>query len=452
MVEFDGPRPVDYQLVEELRAVVAEQLSDRTEAREDEGRPLTEEDKRQLTRALIGEQITQLATDAYRSGEQPLDGEAEDALAGAVFDHIHGLGRIQPLIDDPEVTDIEINGCDQVFVQRVGEDKRVRGPAVAESDEQLLELIQQTAKDRGRSERQFDETNWRLNMQLPSGARLEATQLVSRRPSVTIRCHNFKINRLEHLVELGTIDRRLYEFLRAVVLAGKNVLVAGETGTGKTTMLRCLLNEAPPEERLITVEDQPELAMHKFLDRHPNQVSLVAEEANSEGRGRVGLGELVRQTLRKNPDRVVLGEVMGAEALWMLKVMSQGNDGSMSTMHADDAQDALVRLDGYVTEADNRPSYRGVAKLIAAALDVVLFLDWVDGKRQLTEVLETGDAGGPDGLQVEADLLWHPGDDGRAVPTGNRMRELADDLAKVGFSGPIDTRATVQAAHEAGGL
>jgi Flp pilus assembly CpaF family ATPase len=254
------------------------------------------------------------------------------------------------------------------------------------------------------------------------------------RPAVTIRRHDFTIARLGNLVELGVIDDGLAAFLAAAVRAKLNLVVAGGTNTGKTTMLRCLLNEVPPEERVVTVEDNLEIGLDRFLDLHPDQVMWERRGANIEGHGEATLADCVRATLRQNPDRVIVGEIRGVEVIDMLRAMSQGNDGSMSSIHADSSKGAVVRLGMYTAEAglDEETSN----KWIANALDLVIHVGWVGGVRRVTSIREILDA---EARQIATNEIYRPAPDGRAVPApGPTIRnDTLDRLIDAGFDASL---------------
>ena len=363
-----------------LHRTVAEKLSEHLRSC-DGDHEMSVDDERALTRSLIAAELRRLAEEAYRNGQTPIDAAAETELADAVFDRVHGLGRLQPYIDDPDLANIHVNGCDNVWlVYRDG--TKIRGEAAADSDRELIDIIATAARRIGRSEKRWDQVSWELHLQLPGGERLHAVMGLTGRPAITIRRHDFTINRLKHLIDLGVIDEGLAAFLAAAVRAKLNLIVAGGTNTGKTTMLRCLLNEIPPEERVVTVEDNLEIGLDRFTDLHPDQVMWERRGANIEGRGEVTLADCVRATLRQNPDRVIVGEIRGVEVVDMLRAMSQGNDGSMSSIHADSSKGAIVRLGMYTAEAglDEQTSN----KWIANAVDLIIHLGWVEGVRRVT--------------------------------------------------------------------
>ncbi len=419
---------VDGDLSAKLHTKVAERLSEHLGTLDGEG-PLSLDDERALTRSLIAAELKTLAEDAYRNGGSPLDSATESELAEAVFDRVHGLGRLQPYIDDPDLSNIHVNGYDNVWlVYRDG--TKIRGEPAADSDQDLIDIVATAARRLGRSEKRWDQVSWELHLQLPGGERLHAVMGLTGRPVITIRRHDFTIHRLKHLIDLGVVDDSLSAFLSAAVGAKLNLIVAGGTNTGKTTMLRCLLNEIPPEERVVTVEDNLEIGLDRFSDLHPDQVMWERRGANIEGRGEATMADCVRATLRQNPDRVIVGEIRGVEVVDMLRAMSQGNDGSMSSIHADSSKGAIVRLGMYTAEAglDEETSN----KWIANAVDLIVHLGWVDGVRRVTSVREVLEA---EARQIATNEIYRPAPDGRAQPApGPTIRNTTlDRLVAAGF-------------------
>ncbi|MDE0804590.1 MAG: ATPase, T2SS/T4P/T4SS family [Acidimicrobiales bacterium] len=427
----DASVGVPLDVVHEVHARVGDALTDRHATDSDAGRPrMRVEDERALSRKLIGDELSRLASRALERGEQPLDEAQEAEVAVAVFDRLHGLGRLQPLLDDPAIRDIHISGHARVWLE-LRDGRKVRGPAVADSDGELIELVATAARRLGRSERRWDNARPELNMQLPNGDRLHALMAVSGRPVVTIRRHDFSISRLDELVDRGMVDSTMGEFLRAAVRSKRNLIVAGGTGTGKTTMLRCLINEIDADERLITIEDSLELGLEHFEDLHPDYESLEAREANTEGVGAFSLSDLVRAGLRMDPQRVIVGEVRGAEVLPMLLAMSQGNDGSMCSIHADSSKGVFGRLAMYAAMTRERLTPEVTNLLVAQAVDLIVHLGWVGGHRRITSVREV--TGLIEGGQIASNELWTPGPDGGAVPNVPPSDATAAALAGAGF-------------------
>jgi Flp pilus assembly CpaF family ATPase len=261
---------------------------------------------------------------------------------------------------------------------------------------------------------------------------------VSHRPVLSIRRHRLVRVFLRNLVELGAIDAGLEAFLAALVRARKNLIIAGGTGAGKTTMLRALLNEVPPEERLVTIENAFELGLHEpgLADLHPNVAALEAREANVEGEGEITMAELVRAGLRMNPSRVIVGEVLGDEIVSMLEAMSQGNDGSMGTIHATSSAYVWRRMAMYAAKSAMRLPAEVTYQVIDGAIDFVVFIAQRDERaiggplrRFVSSVREVT---GAEGQQVITNEVYRPGPDGRAVPNPGVLRRR-EDLELAGF-------------------
>lgn len=422
---------IDPALVAKLHRRVGESLTDAHVVHEQSGHGhMSIEDERALAHKLLTDELRLLASAAYAEGRSPLDERDEAKLSAAVLDRLHGLARLQPLLDDPNIRDIHISGAATVWLN-LRDGTKVRGPAVAESDDDLIELIATAARRIGRSERRWDNAHPELNLQLPNGDRLHALMAVSGRPTVSIRRHDFDIHRINQLVDRGVCDELLVSFLSAAVRARANIIVAGGTGTGKTTMLRCLINEIPSEERLITVEDSLEIGLERFADLHPDHETLEAREANTEGVGAFTLAELVRSGLRMDPQRVIVGEVRGAEVLPMLLAMSQGNDGSMCSIHADSSKGVFSRLAMYAAMTPERLIPDVTNLLVANAIDLIVHLGWVNGTRQVTSVREV--TGLVEGGQVVSNELWRPDELGAGVPAAPPSTKLAAQLEARGF-------------------
>lgn len=298
------PDDVPAELVARLQASVGEALAARRAEDEAAGRPRLEgDDARAFTRMLIARELARHSAAELAAGRPLLDDDVEAAVTEAVLDCVHGLRGIQPLLEDPDIRDIHISGTKPCWlVLRDG--TKVRGPKVAASDEELVELVASAARRLGRSERRFDLAHPELDLRLPNGDRLHGLMGVTAHPVVTIRRHDFALAWLYQLVQLGMMAVVLAAFLAAAVRARLNIIVAGGTGTGKTTLLRCLLNEVPADERIITVEDSAELGMEHFADLHPDQEAIESRVANTEGVGEYTLAKGVRAAQRMNPDRL----------------------------------------------------------------------------------------------------------------------------------------------------
>jgi pilus assembly protein CpaF len=421
----------DTSVVERLVRRVGDELTARQAAEMDAGRArLSTEDERQLAQALIAGELEVLAGEALRDGREPLDAVAERRLAVAVVDRLYGLGPLQELLTLEGVTNIAIAGADPVWLEYADGTKAIH-PPVVDTPGELVDLVANAARRLDRSEKRFDAANWELDMQLPNGDRLHAVLFPpASRPRVTIRRHNFDLHRLTHLVDAGTIDRTLESLLTAATLARLNVVIAGGTNSGKTTMLRCLINEIPAGERLITIEDSLEIGLERFADLHPDYETLTARTANTEGAGQITLAQLVRTGLRMSPDRVIVGEVRGDEILPMLLAMSQGNDGSLCTIHASTSKETFKRFQMYAAMTPERLDAETTNLLVANAVHLVVHIGWSAGRRVVTSIREVVDV---DGHQLVSNEIFQPGPDGRAVPGFPLRDDTMDRLIACGF-------------------
>ncbi len=410
---------MDQQLLRRLREEVADALS--KQRREDAASglpPMTSEDERQFARALISRVLEAHARAEIAAGRSPMSSADEAELADGIHAALYGVGRLQPLLDDPEVENIDINGYDNVFVGYANGDER-RMPPVADSDDELVELVQVLGAYSGLTSRPFDTANPQLDLRLPDGSRLSAVMGVTQRPALSIRRARIGRASLDMLVDNGTMTPHLASFLSSAVAARKNIMIAGATNAGKTTLLRALANEIPAQERLITVERALELGLGEFADLHPNVVAFEERLPNSEGLGAIGMAELVRRSLRMNPSRVIVGEVLGDEIVTMLNAMSQGNDGSLSTIHANSSLEVFNRICTYAIQSAERLPADATMMLIAGAIDFVIFVErrneYATGgglRRLITSVREVN---GVDGRVLSSEVFAE-GPDGLAVP------------------------------------
>jgi pilus assembly protein CpaF len=429
--------PADLKpLVRLFRREVADELTDRLRADEVADRPrMSPADQRQFGRQLINRRLERYAKEQLEQGLDPLSFEDESALAQAIHDALFGLGALQRLLEDETIENIDANGHADVWVTR-SDGSKERGPAIADSDEELIDILRMTAARVGLTERRFDNGSPSLNLQLPDGSRLFAVMAVTSKPSVAIRRHRFPKVFLDDLVGLGSIDVALREFLAAAVRARKNFIVCGGVDAGKTTLLRAMLNEVGPEERIVTIEDNLELGVDRYPDLHPDVVALEAREVNVEGEGEIDLATLVRWGLRMNPDRVIVGEVRGHEVIPMLNAMSQGNDGSMCTIHSNSSLSAFSKLAMYAVQAPERLNLEATNLMVANAINFVVHIGTaaVGGeggmRRFVSSVREIVGAEGP---LIMSNEVFVPGHDRRAVP-GSPLRDATlADLEAVGF-------------------
>jgi pilus assembly protein CpaF len=299
-------------------------------------------------------------------------------LIRRVIDEAIGLGVLEPLLADPTVTEIMVNGIDEIFVERDG---RIQRADINFSDEaQLYQTIDRIVSQ---VNRRVDESSPMVDARLPTGERVNVIipPLALRGPTITIRRFP-RLFTLEQLVALESVDRATEQLLRAFVRAKLNVVISGGTGAGKTTLLNALSAAVPGTERVITVEDNAELRMQQ-----PHVVSLEARPPNVEGRGEVTIRDLVRNSLRMRPDRIIVGEVRGAETLDMLQALNTGHEGSLVTVHANSADDAIHRLETLATMSDLNLPFEALRDQINNAIDVIVQIDrYADGKRRLAEV------------------------------------------------------------------
>ncbi|MGA2836817.1 MAG: ATPase, T2SS/T4P/T4SS family [Acidimicrobiales bacterium] len=466
-------------LASTIRQRVAEDLAGH------EASSLTGDDRKEFARQRAFLHLDALSDSGDGGPHAELTHQEEQRLAQTVLDALFGLGRLQVLVDDPDIENIDINGCDRVWATFADGSKRLMDP-VAESDDELVELIRSAAGRFGLSERRFDTARPELDLQLPGGARLSALMAVSARPSVSIRRHRFADLSLDDLCSMGALDSDLRSLLSAAVRARKNIVVSGAMNSGKTTLLRALAAEIDPRERIVTIEQAFELGLDTGSGRHPDIVALEARPANIEGEGRIPVADLVRRSLRMNADRVIVGEVLGDEVLPMLNAMSQGRSGSMCTIHAESSAGVFRRIASYAVQAPERLPLEATNLLISGALHFVVHLDSEmhdhpaipavvtgpasrrTGRRSLFEIDGSDGSDGPDrfdgredpleyfpargsrarfvssvrevvdaeGVQVVSNEIYRPGPDRRSVPASPLRAETVDELGRFGFELP----------------
>jgi pilus assembly protein CpaF len=410
---------MDHSLVKRFRQEVGDRLA--SQRRDDAAAglpPMSTEDERQFARAVISQVLEEFARQEIAQGRTPLTAEEEEAVAAGVHAALFGVGRLQPLLDHPDIENIDINGCDNVFLS-FADGRELAVEPVAESDEELVDLVQVLGAYSGLSSRPFDTANPQLDLRLPDGSRLSAVMDVCRRPSVSIRRARLGKVFLSDLIGSGTLLPDLGSMLQAAVAARKNLMIAGSTNAGKTTLLRALANEISPMERLVTVERALELGLDQFPELHPNVVAFEERLPNAEGVGGISMAELVRRSLRMNPSRVIVGEVLGDEIVTMLNAMTQGNDGSLSTIHANSAQEVFNRIGTYALQAQERLPVEATQMLIAGAIDFVIFVqkrnDYLRGGTLRRYVSSVREVTGVDGRVLSSEV-FAPGPDGRAMP------------------------------------
>jgi pilus assembly protein CpaF len=303
---------------------------------------------------------------------------ARSALIRRVVDEVLGLGVLEPLLADESITEIMVNGPGNVFVERAG--RLERASARFRDDEHLYQTIERIVSA---VNRRVDESSPMVDARLPSGERVNVIipPLALTGPTLTIRRFP-KPYSIEELVRRGSLDTETSLLLAAFVRARLNVIVSGGTGSGKTTLLNALSAFVQDTQRIVTIEDAAELSL-----RQEHVVSLEARPANAEGRGQVSIRDLVRNSLRMRPDRIIVGEVRGGETLDMLQAMSTGHEGSLATVHANSADDAMTRLETLASMSELDIPYDALRDQINSAVDVIVHLArYADGTRRVAEV------------------------------------------------------------------
>lgn len=377
-------------VVDVARAIAHALADDRVRRHQLELAQATEEEERILARE-IGESLFRPKTDAWGTSSS-LD-LREQLLVDEAISRVLGLGKLEDLLDDEEISDIHIRGNKPVWVKLRSGERQERQPIV-DSDDELVELIRRIATRMGHREQRFDPSHPELNLQLRDGSRVFAAMDISMHPTLIIRRHRFEFSHMSELVHSKMMDTSTAVFLAAAVRAKFNVIVAGGTGSGKTTLLRALMNEIPQQERIVTIEDAFELGLERFESEHPDHDALQVRSANSEGLGEITMSDLTRMALRMDPDRVVVGEVRGAEAFPMILAMSQGNNGSMCTLHADSPRAVFPKLLAYVSMAQTGVPAESINLLIASSIHFVVHVQVQDNMRVITSIHEVVQADG----------------------------------------------------------
>jgi pilus assembly protein CpaF len=311
----------------------------------------------------------------------PLTSSERDRLINEVMDDVLGLGPLQRYLDDPSVTEIMVNRADQVYIERSGRLQATETNFA--SEEQLRRVIDRIVSRVGR---RIDESSPLVDARLADGSRVNAIipPLAVNGASLTIRKFSRDALTVQKLIELGSLSSEMAELLRACVEARMNVIVSGGTGTGKTTLLNVLSSFIPASERIVTIEDAVELQLQQ-----DHIVRLESRPPNIEGAGAITIRDLVRNSLRMRPDRIVVGEVRGGETLDMLQAMNTGHDGSLSTVHANSPRDAIARLETLVLMAGMDLPLRAIREQVASAVNLIVHLTRLrDGTRRVTHVTE----------------------------------------------------------------
>jgi len=298
-----------------------------------------------------------------------------------ILDEITGYGSLQPLLDDPNITEIMVNGPRNIYIEKNGRLERTK--VVFEDNSQVMRIIDRIVSPLGRH---IDSESPMVDARLPDGSRVNAiiSPCAIDGASITIRKFQKEKYSIVQLIELKALTQGMADFLRACVLGRLNIIISGGTGSGKTTLLNALSGFIPQEERIVTIEDAAELQLEQ-----EHIVRLETKLANVEGHGAVSVRELVRNSLRMRPDRIIVGECRGGEALDMLQAMNTGHDGSLTTIHANSPRDALSRLETLVLMAGMDLPIKVIRQQISSAVDVIIQVSRMrDGTRRLTAITE----------------------------------------------------------------
>jgi pilus assembly protein CpaF len=370
----DAPRRRPLALVDGLagfKVGIANELFERL------GQRLFETQNEDALRATVMDEIKAI----MEAEEAPLTEQERQRLVSEIARDVMGLGPIEPFLDDSTVTEIMVNGTDYIYIERGGVISQTSARFI--SEEHLRRVIDRIVVQVGR---RVDETSPMVDARLGDGSRVNAIvpPLSLDGSILTIRKFAKDPFQAADLVQMGTLTPQVSAVLSACVEGGLNILVSGGTGTGKTTLLNVLSSFVPSGERIVTIEDAVELQLHQ---RHV--IRLEARPANLEGQGEITIRELVRNSLRMRPDRIIVGEVRGAEALDMLQAMNTGHDGSLSTVHANAPRDALSRVETMVLMAGFDLPSRAIREQIASALNLVVHIErFRDGSRRVANVTE----------------------------------------------------------------
>ena len=369
-----------------------------------------------LTRNLsdqdVFEIITKMVIDEYRDKQISL--KEKMRISRELFNSIRGLDILQEILEDPDVTEIMVNGYDRIFIEKQGNLFRYDGEF--SSAERLQDIIQQIV---AKANKRVNESSPIVDTRLPDGSRVNVvlSPIALQGPVLTIRKFPKNVMTMEELIARGTITEEAAEYLRKLVIAGYNIFISGGTGSGKTTFLNVLSNYIPKDERIITIEDSAELKISEI----ENLVSLECRQPNVEGDNEVTIRDLIRTSLRMRPNRIIVGEVRGPETLDMLQAMNTGHDGSLSTGHGNSPADMLTRLETMVLMGTDMP-LNAIKSQIASALDLIIHLGRLkDGSRKVLEITEV--LGYEEG-SIRLSPLFHYQDypQGTLKWTGNRLK------------------------------
>ncbi|MDF2751428.1 MAG: pilus assembly protein CpaF [Gaiellaceae bacterium] len=338
----------------------------------------------------LSERVLHAVTEQLALDRTPLTREERRRIVREITDDVLGYGPLEPLLRDDSVTEVMVNAHDVIFVEREGRLERAEAGFV--DNAHLLRIIDKIVSQVGR---RVDESSPMVDARLPDGSRVNAIipPLALKGPTLTIRKFSRDPYTMDDLINFGSLNPQAAQFLAACVKGKLNVLISGGTGTGKTTMLNALSSFVPGDERIVTIEDAAELQLQQ-----EHVITLESRPPNIEGQGEIRIRELVRNALRMRPDRIIVGEVRGAETLDMLQAMNTGHEGSLTTIHANSPRDALSRLETLVLTAGVDLPLRAIREQTSSAFDLLVQISrLVDGSRRVTHITEV--------LRMESDVI-----------------------------------------------
>lgn len=417
----------DWEVIDMLAQDVSEERNNRDE---------TPENREEIGRDIIATILDEYSEKRVREGASRLTQDQRSILQRALFNQAYRLGAVQPLLDDPEVENIHIKGCDNVMVRKA-DGSTVRHDPVASSDAALTAMVQSWCEELGEGARAFNASSPALAMTLPNGDRLQAFHPpISPRPSIVIRCHRKRNIGLADLVELGMLTQEAADFLTAAVKARLSIVVSGHPGTGKTTFTRALAAAFHPDEPVVTIETERELHLGK--PQHNNVLSLEARPGQGERDlntheqiGEVTLSSLLAGALRADAQRIIVGEVRDEEIIPMFGAMA-GAAGSMTTIHAKTAQDAIAKMaDLQQKRVGTSPAF--AYRQIRDHIQIIVQLSTFRGngyRRHVTEICEVT-AG--ESIPIAAQIFASPARGEAAVPVEQPSREMLEALEDGGY-------------------
>lgn len=348
----------------------------------------------ELEDQMLHDQIEGLVAEYLKGQYVPIDQRV--LIVDQVYSSIRGFGLLDTIMSDDNITEVMINGHEDIFIEEKGRVRKLE--QTFESERRLQDIIQRIV---GQAGREVNEANPIVDTRLPDGSRVNVVlpPISLKGPIVTIRKFSKEPMTIEKLISYGSITRDIADFLELLVKARYNIFIAGGTGSGKTTFLNALSNFIPKDERLITIEDSAELQIEGVA----NLVSLETRNANSTGAGAITIRDLIKSSLRMRPDRIIVGEVRGGEALDMLQAMNTGHDGSLSTGHANSTKDMLSRLETMVLQGAEGLPLQAIRQQISSAVDVIIFLSRLrDHSRKTMEITEVL------GIDDRGDIILNP--------------------------------------------